>query len=86
MRRCPVCRARNKGKSVCRRCDSDLTDIINIEAQAEFAMTMAVRYLREGNLRRAQSSCTYACRLKRTEFGDRFSGFLDGLKITSRSF
>lgn len=78
MKRCPVCRAKNKGESVCRRCRSDLTNIITVENQAEFAMTMAVRYLQEGNLRQSQRFCTYSCRLKRTEFGEMFSGFLDG--------
>lgn len=82
MIRCPVCRAKNKDQSVCRRCHSDLTDIIIVEAQAELAMTTAIRYLREGNLRQAQRFCTYACRLKRTEFGEMFSDFLNGLAVS----
>ncbi len=77
MKRCPVCRARNKGEPVCRRCRSDLADIISIEAQAELAMTTAVGYLRKGNLSQAQRFCTYACRLKRTQFGEMLVSFLE---------
>ena len=76
MMRCPVCRAKNR-EAVCRRCRTDLTDIITVEAQAEFAMITAVRYLQKGNLDQAKRFCTYSCRLKRTDFGEMFSGFLD---------
>lgn len=77
MRRCPVCRARNKGESVCRRCRSDLADIIAIDRQADLAMTQAVKYLQDGNISQAKHLCIYACRMKQTEFGEAFSGFLD---------
>jgi len=77
MRHCPVCRAGNKGDPVCRRCHSDLTDIIAIEIQAELNMVQAVKYLQEGNIDLAKRLCTRACMMKRTEFGEMFSGFLD---------
>ena len=77
MRRCPVCRARNKGEAVCRRCLSDLTDILTVEVQADFAMTQAFQNLQDGNIAQAQKQCAHACRMKRTEFGEIFSAFLD---------
>jgi hypothetical protein len=52
---------------------------MDIETLAEFVMTMAVQSLRQGNLRQAQNRCAYACRLRRTEFGEKFAGFLSQL-------
>jgi hypothetical protein len=48
-----------------------------IDAQADFAMTQAVKYLQDGNITQAKKQCTYACTMKRTAFGELFSGFLD---------
>jgi len=81
MRRCPVCRASNQGASVCRRCHSDLTDIIAIEVQADLTMVQAVKYLQKGNIHQAKRLCTYACMLNQTEFGEMFSGFLDYMNL-----
>ncbi len=78
MIRCPVCRARTKSASECRRCHSDLTAIMTLEVQADSAMTQAVKHLQEGNINQAKRLCTQACTIKRTEFGEMFSGFLDG--------
>jgi len=82
MERCPVCRARNKGESVCRRCRSDLSDIMTIDAQADLAMLQAVKCLQDGNIAQAKRQCIYSCRMKRTDFGEVFGGFLEDLVLS----
>jgi hypothetical protein len=79
MERCPVCRASWKGKPACRRCKSDLTDLIALEKQAEYIMAQAVRHLGAGNISNARRFCVHAENLQRTEFGSALLGFLDTL-------
>ena len=83
MERCPVCRAGFKG-TPCRRCKSDLTDLIALEEQAESTMMQAVRQLKAGNLGRARQLCTHAETLQRTEFGATLLGFLDTLALEEK--
>jgi len=84
MKRCPVCRAKVKEKSVCRRCRADLTDLITLEHQADYMMTMAVRYLRDGNIQQARRFCNHAVHLQSTEFGEIFRAFLKAIPISGK--
>ena len=83
MERCPVCRAGFKG-TPCRRCKSDLTDLIALEEQAEFAMKQAVRHLKDGNIGRARQLGAYSETLQRTAFGAALLGFLDTLALEEK--
>jgi len=76
MKRCPVCRAGVKENLTCRRCRSDLTDLVVLENQAEYMMVRAVQCLQDGNVTQALRFCIHSENLKRTEFGASLSGFL----------
>ncbi len=76
MERCPVCRARVKENPLCRRCGSDLTDLFVLEKQAEYMLVRAVQCLQAGKVTMALRFSDHANTLKRTEFGELFSGFL----------
>ncbi|CAK8718418.1 hypothetical protein KKHLCK_07585 [Candidatus Electrothrix laxa] len=79
MERCPVCQARFKGTPECRRCKSDLTDLIALENRAEYVIIQAMRHLQAGNISRARQLCNHSETLQRTEFGAALLGFLDVL-------
>ncbi|MCI5138859.1 MAG: hypothetical protein D3922_10690 [Candidatus Electrothrix sp. AR1] len=84
MERCPVCQAWFKGMPVCRRCKSDLTDLIALEKQAEFIMVEAMQHLKSGNISRARQLCAHSETLQRTEFGSTLRGFLDILALEEK--
>ncbi|MCI5149759.1 MAG: hypothetical protein D3916_10305 [Candidatus Electrothrix sp. MAN1_4] len=84
MERCPVCRAWFKGMPVCRRCKSDLTDLIALEKQAESNMVQAVHQLKAGNLYKSRLLCVCAENLHRTEFGEKLLGFIDTLALEEK--
>uniref|UniRef100_UPI0040573D1A hypothetical protein n=1 Tax=Candidatus Electrothrix sp. TaxID=2170559 RepID=UPI0040573D1A len=84
MERCPVCRAWFKGMPVCRRCKSDLTDLLALEKQAEFTMIQAVQQLKVGNLHKARLLCECSEKLHRTEFGAKLLGFIDTLVLEEK--
>ncbi len=84
MERCPVCRAWFKGMPVCRRCKSDLTDLIALEKQAEYTMMQAVQQLQVGNLSKARQLCICSETLQRTEFGATLLGFIDTLALEEK--
>ncbi|NOQ46019.1 MAG: hypothetical protein GQ559_05020 [Desulfobulbaceae bacterium] len=81
MERCPVCRARVKGKYACRRCKSDLGDLHALENQADYMMTRAMQHLRAGNIKQASRFCIHSGNLKRTEFSEIFHRFLKELLL-----
>jgi hypothetical protein len=84
MERCPVCRAWFKGMPVCRRCKSDLSDLIALEKQAESTMLQAMLHLKRGNLRKARQLCVCSETLQRTEFGATLLGFVDTLELEEK--
>ena len=84
MERCPVCRAWFKGMPVCRRCKSDLSDLIALEKQAESTMMQAVQHLKAGNLSKARQLCACSETLQRTEFGGALLGFIDFLALEEK--
>ncbi len=76
MKRCPVCRARVKDNSICRRCGSDLIDLLVLENQAEYMLVRAVQCLQKGDITLSLRYSDHANTLQRTEFGELFSAFL----------
>ena len=84
MERCPVCRASFKGMPVCRRCKSDLTDLITLEKQAEYRMMQAVLQLLAGNLSKARQLCRTSATLQRKDFGAALLGCLDVLVLEEK--
>ncbi len=84
MERCPVCRAGFKGTPQCRRCKSDLTDLIALEKQAEYTMMQAVQQLQVGNLSKARQLCVCSETLQRTELGAALLGFIDTLDLEEK--
>ncbi len=76
MERCPVCRAKVREQSSCRRCRADLTALLTLENRADYMLVESVRFLINGNLPQARRFCAQAGHLHRTEFSEILSGFL----------
>jgi hypothetical protein len=64
MERCPVCRARFKGDSVCYRCGADLSVLLDIEAEATALERRAVRLIGNGEFVEAQQTADRALALQ----------------------
>ena len=64
---------------MCRRCKSDLTDLIALEKQAEYSIAQAIQHLKTGNISRARQLCAHSETLQRTKFGAFLLGFIDTL-------
>ncbi len=79
MERCPVCRARVAGKSVCRRCKSDLAGLLRLEAQADYYLQWAVCALARREIQKAGELCRYAAHLQNTPLTAALAGFIDSL-------
>ncbi len=64
MEHCPTCRARLKAASVCPRCGTEISLLLEIITQAEISQKQAVISLFQGDLAAAQSAISYAVTLK----------------------
>lgn len=76
MERCPLCRARLKGRTVCGRCEADLRILQTIEATADILARRAVKALVEGDVAAAASQAAAARDLHATPFHHALTGFL----------
>lgn len=52
--RCPVCRARFRGSTICSRCGADLEPLMTVMARAYHLRQLAARALQEGNYEHAE--------------------------------
>ncbi len=62
MERCPVCRARLRDRTRCRRCGCDLNRAIASERRARSYLARALRALRAGRLEAAREAAELALR------------------------
>ncbi len=77
MERCPACRARLKGATVCGRCGCDLTIPLNIERQAKLLEQSALVALSRNELTTARSALVHARHLKASLLQDVLFRFLE---------
>ncbi len=78
MERCPLCRARLKGRAVCGRCEADLSTLQTI-ATADILARRAVKALVEGDASAAANQAAAARDLEATPFHRALAGFLNSL-------
>lgn len=70
-RRCPTCTADLDEETVCRRCGTDLGEIIAVEQAAERLANQALGALGAGDAEQASSLADQALRLHRSELSVR---------------
>ena len=80
MERCPVCRSRLRGLTVCRRCGSDLAPLLSISAKAEEALRNALRYTERDELDQARRAAQQARSLRLTPLTKVLPEFLESLE------
>ncbi|HHH39001.1 MAG TPA: hypothetical protein ENK50_05440 [Sedimenticola sp.] len=77
MERCPVCRARLKGASLCPRCGSDLSRVLQAARRARQLEHEAVLQLAGGAPEQARETLRRALALKTTPLARSLLGFLN---------
>lgn len=80
MERCPQCRARLKGRTVCGRCEADLSILQTIETTAEILARRAAKALLAGDLPAAVRQAVAARDLQATPFHRALAGFLEKVR------
>lgn len=80
MERCPQCRARLKGRTVCGRCEADLSILQTIEATAEILARRAAKALLAGDLAAATRQAAAARDLQATPFHRALVRFLENVR------
>jgi len=78
--RCPVCRARLSGATLCPRCSADLTSVAAVAQAVVAAEGRAVHYLAEGRTEAAAAALGEARTLSRTPFSEILAGFVANLR------
>lgn len=76
MERCSQCRARLKGRTICPRCETDLSLLYDIESAADICSRLAVKKLAAGDIEAAATQAAVARDLHATEFHRALAGFL----------
>lgn len=79
MERCPVCRARLKQSTVCRRCGADLEFPIAMEQKAQYYCQQALYHVQYYELLAAKEAIQRALLLCNKDFFHKVSGFIEYL-------
>ena len=77
MQKCPACRARYKGESLCARCGADLTLPLLSEQQAEDYLRRAIQLLVNGDPTRAVAEIQQSLLLRQTPLAVSLNAFLN---------
>ncbi len=77
MERCPQCRARLKGKTVCGRCETDLDIVQTVEATADILARKAVKSLLADDFPAAAKLAATAWKLQASPFHRALAGFIE---------
>ena len=77
MERCPLCKARLRGKITCNRCEADLSLLQAIESEAAQLAAQAVHSLLAGEKEVASRQASAARNLHSTTFHHALSGFIE---------
>jgi len=80
MIRCPLCRARYRGGTSCRRCRVDLRTVSDLEQNAGRQAHHAVQQILAGNMDRADHHARRAKKQHATRFHTLLCGFVTGLR------
>jgi len=80
MERCPQCRARLKGRTICPRCETDLGLLYDIESAADICSRLAVKQLAAGDIEAAAKQAAAARDLHATDFHRALAGFVQSMK------
>ena len=81
MERCPLCKARLRDKTICNRCEADLSLLQAIESQAEHLAQRAVHSLLAGKTPAAIRQAAAARDLHATPFHQALAGFIEKMEI-----
>jgi Zn-finger nucleic acid-binding protein len=84
MERCPQCRARLKGRTICPRCETDLSLLHAIESAADICSRLAVKRLAAGDIEAAATQAAAARDLHATEFHRAVAGFVQSVRKSWR--
>jgi hypothetical protein len=84
MERCPLCKARLRGRTNCNRCEADLSLLEAIESEADQLAVQSVHSLLEGEKEVASRQASAARDLHATTFHQALSGFIE--KIAGDEF
>lgn len=84
MERCPQCRARLKGRTICPRCETELSLLYAIESAADICSRLAVKQLSAGDVEAAAKQAAVAKDLHATDFHRSLAGFLQHTTIIFR--
>lgn len=76
MERCPCCNARLRERTVCSRCKSDLSQLINSETMAQYWLFRAIHYCLEGDIKQGIAAIDVSLGLKRIRLAVIFREFL----------
>lgn len=76
MERCPQCRARLKGRTICGRCEADLVLLQKIEETADILARRSAKALLAGDFPAAAGHAVAARNLHATPFHRALAGFL----------
>ncbi|GAB6192920.1 hypothetical protein [Desulfocastanea catecholica] len=79
MERCPQCRARLKGRTICPRCETDLSLLYAIESAADISSRLAVKQLLAGDIEAAAKQAAAAKDLHATDFYQALAGFVQNM-------
>lgn len=81
MERCPLCKARLRAKTICNRCEADLSLVQAIESEAEQLAARAIRNMLAGEMEAACRQASVACDLHATPFHRALSGFIETMAL-----
>lgn len=76
MERCPCCKARLTGATLCPRCQADLGKILAAEDSARFWLAQAIHEWQENAIEQSLSALERSLRLKKTRLALAFRDFL----------
>jgi methylphosphotriester-DNA--protein-cysteine methyltransferase len=76
MERCPCCKARLGGATLCPRCQADLSKVIGAEQSAQYWLSKAIQHWEENEDEQSLSALELSLRLKITKLALVFRDFL----------
>ena len=76
MERCCCCNARLKGQQQCRRCQADLSQVIETERMARYRLGKAIQFKQDNQWTQSIAAVSYSLQLKKTPLAIQFRQFL----------
>lgn len=76
MEHCPCCKSRLRKRTICPRCQADLSHLIDSEQSARIWLSNAIHYWRENKTKQSLDALELSIHLKKTKLAIAFRGFL----------